>query len=116
VVDVISALSSDSNLSCVITENLFGFSASFDRIKRFINEYSFPIAFIFLCETSNKDFWFVNISLTDGVLDDGKAYVCVLGSDLVADTPHKDVLTFARFLNEKRDRTTASEVSQAKNL
>jgi hypothetical protein len=99
VVIVVSALSSDSNLSCVITENFFRFSASFDRIKRFIKEYSFPIAFIFLCETGNKCLWFVNISVTDGALDDGRAYVYMLGSDLIADTSSKDVLTFARILN-----------------
>jgi hypothetical protein len=110
----ITASLSKTGLSCIITETLPAFIGSAIRLKLFIKERSAPIAFISTwssgIEGSRKD----AAGFTDGMMEDGKRFTFVLGTEIIADDPFDKVKSLLNFMQQKETETVEKSANAVK--
>lgn len=96
-------------LNYIISDTLTGFTASSDRLKRFVRESPYPLAFIFVYESRN-----LNPDLADSTLSDGRFYTCMLGSELLAKRRNEKVDLFLSILDLDYRNQEAKSVKMRK--
>jgi hypothetical protein len=83
--NVTRVLKSSWGLTCIITDGLDGFSGSYPRLKRFLQQLKFPVCFIHIfAPTTTSPMSLTGPGFPSGTLADGRYYTFFLSDELCA--------------------------------
>jgi hypothetical protein len=83
--DTTRVLKSSSGLTCIVTDGLDGFSCSYPRLKRFLQQLQFPVCFIHIfTPTTAGPIGLTGPGFAHGTLADGRYYTFFHSDELCA--------------------------------